>query len=102
MSNSLYIEVIESRIVGSDDPFTYSLRAHDAYGSWEQSGYDNLESLFKDHPNRLDVMYTLGGTTEFEEAFDIEGHNTIILNSISSVTFSGFPEDGTISKIKKL
>jgi len=101
MSNNLYIELIESRTAGTNDPFTFSLMASDTYGTFVDTGYASIEALLEAYPNRLDVLYTLEGKPEFEEAYEIVG-GKVIMNSVSNIIFEGFPEDDSIEMITHL
>ncbi len=101
MSNMLYISITESRIAGSNEPFTFGLSVSNSYGTFTDNGYTTLEELYEDYPNKLDVLYTLEGRPEFEGAYDIKG-SVVILESVSGIVFKGFPEDRTISEFKKL
>lgn len=100
MSNCLSIEVIESRVAGSSDPFEFSIIASDSYGSVMDKGYESMQALLEAHPSRFEVLEWLDSKPEFNGAFQLDG-GTVTLDCVTYIDFAGFPEDDSITKIVK-
>lgn len=99
MSNLISIEIIESRVAGTNGPFEFSVVASDSYGSVSDKGYASIETLMESYPTRLELLEWLELQSEFSGAFSCDGAN-VILNSASAIEFNGYPEDDSISEIK--
>jgi hypothetical protein len=95
MSNPLNIEVRESRIAGSTEAFEYSIIATDSYGTAVSDHYESLDALLMSYPNRLNVLEWIENKPEFDGAFTIDNSKVIYI-SISSIDFSGYPEDDSV------
>lgn len=100
MSNLLSIEIIESRTAGTNDPFEFSVIASDSYGSAYDKGYESMEALMEAHPTRLDLLEWVAKKPEFAGAFTCKG-TEVILDATSGIDFAGFPEDDSITEIKR-
>ena len=100
MSNLLNIEIIESRTAGTNDPFEFSVFAADSYGKAVNNGFPSMEALLEEYPTRLALLEWVGQQNEFAGAFTFKG-TEVILDATSGIDFAGFPEDNSISAIKR-
>lgn len=100
MSNCLSIEVVESRVAGSKDPFEFSIIASDSYGSAMDKGYASMETLLEAYPSRLEVLEWLVTKPEFAGAFSLEG-SKVVLDAVSYIDFAGYPEDDSIASMER-
>lgn len=100
MSNLLSIEVVESRTAGSNEPFEFSVVASDNYGKAIDNGYSSMEELLESHPTRLDLLEWVETQSEFSGSFAVKG-SKVILESVSMIDFAGYPEDDSITEIKR-
>lgn len=98
MSNQLYIEVIESRIAGSNDPFEFSVYAADSYGSVMHKGFPSMEELLECYPTRMELLEWILRSPEFFGSFKCKG-TVVALDSVTSIDFSGYPEDDSITEV---
>jgi hypothetical protein len=101
MSNPLNIEIIESRTAGSNEPFEYSVLASDNDGSCFDKGFGSLAELMAKYPTRMSLLEWICGRNEFCGAISYCSGTEVILDTTSSVNFYGYPEDNSITEIKK-
>lgn len=100
MSNLLSIEIIESRTAGTNDPFEFCVFAADSYGTAINKGFPSMDALLEEYPTRMDLLQWVERQTEFAGAFACKG-TEVLLDATSGIDFAGFPEDDSITAIKR-
>lgn len=100
MSNLLSIEIIESRTAGSNDPFEFSVIVSDSYGAVYDKGYPSMSALMEAHPTRMELLEWVAQKNEFADAIICTG-TEVVLSAVSAIDFAGYPEDDSITAIKR-
>jgi len=102
MANTLYVERVEMRPIGSNEGMTYGVQASDSYAKWSDMGFISLDELNRQYPNRMAVMKAIKESNEFYGSLTIDSDKKVTLKSMSNIRFDGFPdEDDSIADICK-
>jgi hypothetical protein len=91
MSNTLIIEAVEVKYIGSDK-IEYGVIATDTHASVIDIGYESEEELYKVWPSRLEAARKVFKNEAFLGVGHVNESNQIVLHSCSVVIFEGFPE----------